>query len=161
VGEPTTLNVEIRFDREVSEEMQALFAEVLAEELEFRDLRDGRYQKPGWGIATARVVEVRREGTDPIRVGELALYPASRRVFVGDREVDVNAREWSLLIALAADPDVAISCEEILARAFEAESSADKGTVAGLLERLREKLADPRYVCAVADGRWALTATPA
>jgi hypothetical protein len=82
VGEPTTLNVEIRFDREVSEEMQALFAEVLAEELEFRDLRDGRYQKPGWGIATARVVEVRREGTDPIRVGELALYPASRRVFV-------------------------------------------------------------------------------
>jgi DNA-binding response OmpR family regulator len=56
----------------------------------------------------ARVAAVlrRRSGArrGPIRLGDLTLDPATRRVTIGDRRVELANKEFALLRALAAEP---------------------------------------------------------
>jgi hypothetical protein len=47
-------------------------------------------------------------------VGELRVDPASREVRVGDREVDLSAKEFALLHTLAGDPTRVFTKEELL-----------------------------------------------
>ncbi len=50
----------------------------------------------------------------PTRVGELIVDPARRRVMVGDREVPLAKKEFSLLRMLAGDPTRVFPKEELL-----------------------------------------------
>src|SRR5215204_1036865 len=52
--------------------------------------------------AVLRRRDSRREG--PRRIGDLFIDPSRREVRVGDREVNLANKEFSLLRALAADP---------------------------------------------------------
>ena len=54
----------------------------------------------------------RREG--PIRVGDLLVDAATRRVTVGDREVSLANKEFVLLRTLASDPRRVFTKEELL-----------------------------------------------
>ena len=56
----------------------------------------------------------RRDG--PIRVGELIVDPLRRRVTVGDREVPLAKKEFTLLRVLAGDPTRVFTKEELLRR---------------------------------------------
>lgn len=92
----------------------------------------------------------RRSGarSGPLRVGELAIDPVTRRVKVGEREVDLANKEFALLAALAAEPQRVFTKEELLRDVWGFQSMGRTRTLDSHASRLRRKL-DPdgsRYV---------------
>jgi DNA-binding response OmpR family regulator len=49
-----------------------------------------------------------------VQVGELRIDPASREVLLGDTEIELSAKEFALLHALAGDPTRVFTKEELL-----------------------------------------------
>ncbi len=92
----------------------------------------------------------RRSGarSGPLRVGELAIDPVTRRVKVGERDVDLANKEFALLAALAAEPHRVFTKEELLRDVWGFQSMGRTRTLDSHASRLRRKL-DPdgaRYV---------------
>ena len=88
----------------------------------------------------------RRQG--PIRVGELLVDPVTRRVTVGEREIDLANKEFALLRALASEPRRVFTKEELLRDVWGFKSMGRTRTLDSHASRLRRKL-DPngaRYV---------------
>jgi DNA-binding response OmpR family regulator len=97
----------------------------------------------------ARIVAVLRRTREkdqaPVRVGDLVLDPARRRVVVGEREVLLTNKEFTLLRMIAADPTRVFSKSELMAAIWKKEH--EPGTTRTLdshASRLRRKL-DPEY----------------
>jgi hypothetical protein len=67
----------------------------------------------------------RREG--PRRIGELFIDPARREVRVGDREVRLANKEFSLLRALAADPHRVFRKDELLPPGRPCDRAEERG----------------------------------
>ncbi|MGH3371485.1 MAG: response regulator transcription factor, partial [Nocardioidaceae bacterium] len=84
----------------------------------------------------------RREG--PTRIGELVIDPATREVRVGDRPVDLAAKEFALLRALASDPRRVFTKEELLRDVWGYRSLGRTRTLDSHASRLRRKL-DPEH----------------
>ena len=82
----------------------------------------------------------RREG--PRRIGDLFIDPGRREVRVGDREVRLANKEFSLLRALAADPHRVFKKEELLREVWGFRSMGRTRTLDSHASRLRRKL-DP------------------
>jgi DNA-binding response OmpR family regulator len=88
----------------------------------------------------------RREG--PRRIGDLFIDPSRRSVRVGDREVALANKEFTLLRALASDPQRVFTKEELLRDVWGFKSMGRTRTLDSHASRLRRKL-DPqsaRYV---------------
>jgi len=88
---------------------------------------------------------LRREATSrrgPRRVGELVIDPRTRSVAVGERSVDLSNKEFSLLLALSADPTRVYSKEELLRDVWGYRSLGRTRTLDSHASRLRRKL-DP------------------
>ena len=88
----------------------------------------------------------RRQG--PIRVGELLVDPVTRRVRVGEREVELANKEFALLRALASEPRRVFTKEELLRDVWGFKTMGRTRTLDSHASRLRRKL-DPegaRYV---------------
>jgi DNA-binding response OmpR family regulator len=85
----------------------------------------------------------------PVRVGGLLIDPARRRVTVGDREVRLAKKEFTLLRVLASDPTTVFSKDELLGDVWGLRHPAGRSrTLDSHASRLRRKL-DPegrRYV---------------
>lgn len=85
-----------------------------------------------------------------IRVGELTLNADSRRVFIGDREVNLTAKEFDLLELLLSNPGKVYSREQLLNLVWGYEYPGDVRTVDVHVRRLREKIesnpSEPKYV---------------
>jgi DNA-binding response OmpR family regulator len=84
----------------------------------------------------------RREG--PRRIGDLFIDPGRREVRVGDREVRLANKEFSLLRALAADPHRVFRKEELLRDVWGFRSIGRTRTLDSHASRLRRKL-DPEH----------------
>ena len=80
-----------------------------------------------------------------VSVGELTIDPASRSVRVGERTVELSAKEFGLLYALAADPERVVSKDELLRDVWGYQSAGVSRTVDAHACRLRRKLG-PGYV---------------
>jgi DNA-binding response OmpR family regulator len=96
--------------------------------------------------AILRRGRLRAEG--PCRVGEIVVDSALRKAWVGQREVQLSNKEFSLLRALAADPKRVFSKKELLEEVWGYRSLARTRTLDSHASRLRRKL-DPeqaRYV---------------
>jgi DNA-binding response OmpR family regulator len=96
--------------------------------------------------AVRRRRDSRREG--PRRIGDLFIDPARRSVRVGDREVALANKEFTLLRALASDPQRVFTKEELLRDVWGFKSMGRTRTLDSHASRLRRKL-DPqsaRYV---------------
>jgi DNA-binding response OmpR family regulator len=76
-----------------------------------------------------------------VQVGELRVDPASREVRVGDREVDLSAKEFALLHALAGDPTRVFTKEELLRDVWGFKLMGSTRTLDSHASRLRRKLA--------------------
>jgi DNA-binding response OmpR family regulator len=92
----------------------------------------------------------RRAGSraGPIRVGELMVDPVTRRVTVGNRDVQLANKEFALLRALASEPRRVFTKEELLRDVWGFRSMGRTRTLDSHASRLRRKL-DPdgvRYV---------------
>ena len=94
----------------------------------------------------ARVAAVlrRRQGgrQGPIRVGELVVDSATRRVRVGEREVKLANKEFALLRALASEPRRVFTKDELLRDVWGFRSEGRTRTLDSHASRLRRKL-DP------------------
>jgi DNA-binding response OmpR family regulator len=86
---------------------------------------------------------------EPLRVGELTVDPARRKVTVGEREVRLSPKEFTLLRFLASDPTRVFAKQELLGDVWGLRGPAAKTrTLDSHASRLRGKL-DPerrRYV---------------
>jgi DNA-binding response OmpR family regulator len=90
------------------------------------------------------------EGKGVISYGDLKLNEEYRRVFIGNKEINVTSREYELLELLASNPGKVYSREELLTTIWGTEYPGDERTVDVHIRRLREKLestpSEPRYV---------------
>jgi DNA-binding response OmpR family regulator len=90
-----------------------------------------------------------RPAMGALRVGELALDPATRLVKVGDRPVQLSAKEFALLHALARQPTRVYSKAELLRDVWGYLSPGQTRTVDAHACRLRKKLGGPRWIVSV------------
>jgi len=77
---------------------------------------------------------------DSVRVGELELDPASRRVHVGGEPVHLTPTEFDLLALLAARPGVVFTREQLLADVWGWRDGSGQRTVDSHVRGLRAKL---------------------
>jgi DNA-binding response OmpR family regulator len=88
----------------------------------------------------------RRHG--PTRVGELIVDPVTRGVRVGDRQVELSNKEFTLLRTLASEPRRVFTKDELLRDVWGYQTMGRTRTLDSHASRLRRKL-DPegsRYV---------------
>ncbi|MHC1558588.1 response regulator transcription factor [Actinomycetospora sp. C-140] len=86
---------------------------------------------------------LRRSGPATARVtrGALSLDPATRSVSWDGREVELSAREFAVLHALALRPDAALTKDELLTAVWGGGGSASRNVVEVYIGYLRRKLA--------------------
>lgn len=83
---------------------------------------------------------------------DLKLDREGRRVFIGEKEINLTAKEFDLLELLVCNPNKVYSREELLSFVWgnKASESGDVRTVDVHVRRLREKIepspSDPKYV---------------
>lgn len=77
----------------------------------------------------------------PLRVGNLVIDPARRVVLVGDRPVDLRAKEFDLLLALADNLGIVLSRERLLDIVWGFDFYGQTRTVDVHIAHLRTKLA--------------------
>ncbi|MDR3544459.1 MAG: response regulator transcription factor [Candidatus Limnocylindrales bacterium] len=81
-------------------------------------------------------------GTRPIEVGALRLDARRREATVGDRRLELRAREFDLLIALARDPGVVLTRDALLEDVWGTDFPGETRTVDVHVGELRKKLGD-------------------
>jgi DNA-binding response OmpR family regulator len=96
----------------------------------------------------ARMRAVLRRASGPtrnerLRVGELEIDRPSRTVRVTDRPVSLSAKEYELLVALAAEPERVFRKEELLRDVWGFRSLGRTRTLDSHASRLRRKLNAP------------------
>ncbi|HEX5758884.1 MAG TPA: response regulator transcription factor [Thermoanaerobaculia bacterium] len=84
----------------------------------------------------------RHEG--PAKVGDLIVDPVRRKVLVGEREVPLAKKEFSLLRMLATDPTRVFPKEELLRAIWAYDGNHKTRTLDSHASRLRRKL-DPEH----------------
>ena len=94
--------------------------------------------------------EKAKEQSRVVQAGDLKLDCDSRRVFIGDREVNLTAKEFDVLQLLVLNPNKVYSRENLLNTVWGYDYPGDVRTVDVHIRRLREKIEDspsePRYV---------------
>jgi DNA-binding response OmpR family regulator len=78
-----------------------------------------------------------------LAVGDLTLDPRSRRVYRGDAEVPLTAREFDLLAYLVRRAGAVLSKQQILAGVWDDGFDGDPNVVEVYVARLRRKLDEP------------------
>ena len=85
-----------------------------------------------------------------VTAGDLKLDREGRRVFIGEKEINLTAKEFDLLELLAMNPNKVYSRESLLNIVWGYEYPGDARTVDVHIRRLREKIevnpSDPKYV---------------
>ena len=94
--------------------------------------------------------ESKEEKSKVVTVGDLRLDSDSRRVFIGEREINLTAKEFDVLELLVFNPNKVYSRENLLNIVWGYEYPGDVRTVDVHIRRLREKIesnpSEPRYV---------------
>ena len=99
---------------------------------------------------------LRRTGTGrphhhhELRFDGLRIDPATRKVTVHDRAVDLPAREYELLAFLASSPDHVFTREQLLEQLWPPSADRNPATVTEHIARLRRRIEDdpdrPRWL---------------
>ena len=90
------------------------------------------------------------EKTQEIDVGSLRLNLQTRKVYVGDKEIELKNKEYELLLFLISNPNHVFSKEHLYERIWGMDAFGDLKTVAVHINRIREKIEkdpqNPEYV---------------
>jgi two-component system, OmpR family, response regulator len=78
-----------------------------------------------------------------LEVGSLRLDPATRRVWRGEREIDLSAKEFALLETFMRNPDAVLTRLELLEHAWDFAYENRSNIVDVYVRYLREKLDRP------------------
>ena len=91
-----------------------------------------------------------KEQTKSVEIAGLRMDCESRRVFVGEKEINLTAKEFDVLELLIFNPNKVYSRENLLNIVWGYEYPGDVRTVDVHIRRLREKIeenpSDPKYV---------------
>ena len=91
-----------------------------------------------------------KEAAPEITLGPVRVNTSTRRVFVGDREVELKNKEYELLLFLMLNVDVVFDRETLYEKVWGLDAMGDNATVAVHINRLREKIeenpAKPKYI---------------
>ncbi|MFD4676985.1 response regulator transcription factor [Lentzea sp. NPDC058450] len=110
---------------------------------------DDYLTKPfSYPVLLARLRGLARRGSTPrpavialrTPVGELRVDPAARKVFLGNAEVELTAREHALLDLMARRAGTVLSKTEILHQVWDLHYEGDPNVVEVYIRRLRAKL---------------------
>ena len=85
----------------------------------------------------------------PITLGNARLDPGARRLYAAGREVLLRAKEFDLLLALAAHPGLVLTRNQLLERVWGTDVGSDTRTVDVHVSRLRDKLATAHATLAI------------
>ena len=87
----------------------------------------------------------RSSGRDPapIEAGDLRIDPGRRRVWRGDTEIDLTARQFDVLEFLIRRAGQVLSKREILSGVWEYEFDGDPNIVEVYVRRLRTRIDEP------------------
>ncbi len=87
---------------------------------------------------------------EPVVRGPLVVDPARRRVTVGEREVQLTPLEFEILLALAREPGIVFTREQLMDRVWGYRDYAGGRVVDSHVARIRRKLgedgAEPRFI---------------
>ena len=92
--------------------------------------------------AILRRTDATAKGGRPIQVGNLRIDPRRREASVGDRRLELRAREFDLLAALARDPGVVLSRDALLEDVWGTDFPGETRTVDVHVAEVRKKLGD-------------------
>jgi DNA-binding response OmpR family regulator len=81
-------------------------------------------------------------GARPMDVGDLRVDPRRREAYVGDRRVELRPREFDLLAALARDPGVVWTRDDLLSSVWGTDFPGETRTVDVHISELRRKLGE-------------------
>lgn len=81
-------------------------------------------------------------GARPMDVGTLRVDPRRRDAYVGERRLELRPREFDLLAALARDPGVVWSRDDLLSSVWGTDFPGETRTVDVHVSELRRKLGD-------------------
>ena len=92
-------------------------------------------------------------GSEELVVGEVRVDPASRRAFVGERELDLTPKEFDLLALLLARAGTVVPREQLARQVWGTRWLGGSKTIDVHVSSLRRKLGDdptaPRYLTTV------------
>jgi two-component system, OmpR family, response regulator RegX3 len=100
-------------------------------------------------IARIRAVTRRAHGRPaegPARIGSLEVDERARRATVDDEELDLTAKEFDLLVALARDPGAVVSRHRLLEDVWNTSWYGSSKTIDVHVAALRKKLGDPALI---------------
>jgi DNA-binding response OmpR family regulator len=92
--------------------------------------------------AILRRTDATTRGGRPIQVGDLRIDPRRREATVGDRRLELRAREFDLLAALARDPGVVMTRNALLEDVWGTDFPGETRTVDVHIAEVRKKLGD-------------------
>jgi DNA-binding response OmpR family regulator len=96
-------------------------------------------------VARVRALLRRTTGRNPapVGVGDLRIDPGERRVWRGDEEIPLTAREFDVLEFLVRRAGQVLGKDEILAGVWDMDFEGDPNIVEVYVRRLRRKLDEP------------------
>jgi two-component system, OmpR family, response regulator RegX3 len=100
-------------------------------------------------IARIRAVTRRTHGRSmegPVRIGTLEVDERARRATIGEEELELTAKEFDLLMALARDPGAVISRHRLLEDVWNTSWFGSTKTIDVHVAALRRKLGDPALI---------------
>lgn len=92
------------------------------------------------GAVLQRTSGRRKQGA--MQIGELRIDPVSREVVLDDRKIELSAKEFELLRALAAEPTRVFTKEELLRDVWGYQLMGSTRTLDSHASRLRRKFGD-------------------
>ena len=92
--------------------------------------------------AILRRTDATAKGGRPIEVGSLRIDPRRREATVGERRLELRAREFDLLAALARDPGVVLTRDALLEDVWGTDFPGETRTVDVHVAELRKKLGE-------------------
>ena len=100
-----------------------------------------------FAVLVARVRALLRRAPDrtvvPAAVGDLRIDPARRRVWRGEQEISLTAREFDVLALLVRHAGEVFSKDQILAGVWDSDFEGDPNIVEVYVRRLRRKVDEP------------------
>ena len=115
---------------------------------------DDYLTKPfSWSVLVARVHALLRRTKDrkpaPVQAGDLRIDPMGRRVWRGDVELHLTAREFDVLQFLMRRAGTVFDKYEILDGVWDHDFEGDPNVVEVYIGRLRRKIDEPFDRCAI------------
>lgn len=104
-------------------------------------------------LSTSKEAESSLPSSDEIRIGELEIYPKSRRVRMQGTEVSLTPKEFEILYFLAQNRGEVFTKEQIYKAVWSENYLLDDSNIMAFIRKLRKKIEpnpdEPKYILTI------------